>query len=371
MCLLFLVAVFGRVVHFATAATSLYAANCIPYSMKIRDVFFDCATVVGSCIGVGFLSGKEAAAFFGNFTNVFIFAICFFAFCFVVRKACAACQCKTVLQLFSACFGRGKTIVAWLYCLCSLVCAATLLAGVDECFQLALGLPPLVCSVLIALCCLVVLRMCFAFFKVVNVVSVVLIAAYLLLIATLPKPDGGTVTVSKFSPVGYAAFSVATILGVLVSLGQRQKGNCCLYSAICAAVFALLAALAVWCSDFSLSLPLFGRNNSLLLVVLGCLAVFFSVVASICANLMPVLQAAEVVFGGNKNLLAFLLVGLTCALSFLGFDFALKYGYAFVALFGFCVFVAATKVIVQSSLLPIFLARKQRHTSRRPAHKEQ
>lgn len=370
ICLLFLVAVFGRVVHFATAATSLYAANCIPYCMKIRDVFFDCATVVGSCIGVGFLSGKEASIFFGNFTNVFIFAICFFTFCFVVRKACAARQCKTVQQFFSVCFGKGMPVATWLFCLCSLVCAATLLAGVDDCLRNSLGLPKFVCSVVVAICCLVVLCTNFSFLKAINALSVVLIVAYLVAIATLPKA-AGTATVSKFYPVGYAAFSVATILGVLVSLGQKQKGGCCLPSAICAAVFAILAALAVWCSDFSLSLPLFGRNNSVLLVVLGCFAVFFSVVASICANLLPVLQAAEGVFVDNKNLLAFLLVGSTCALSFLGFDFALKYGYAFVSLFGFCVFAAATKVIAQSFLLPIFPARKQRHTSHRPARKEQ
>lgn len=366
---MFLVAVSGRVVHFATAATSLYAANYIQYCMKIRDVFFDCATVVGSCIGVGFLSGKEAATFFGNFTNVFIFGLCFFIFCFVVRKVCSVGHCKTVPQLFSVCFGKCSTVATWLFCLCSLVCAATLLAGVDDCLRDFLCLPPLVCSVAVAFCCLVVLRKGFAFMKVLNAISVVLIVAYLAAIATLPKA-GGTTSVSKFSPIGYAAFSVATILGVLVSLGYKQKSGCFLRCAICGVVFSLLAALAVWCSDFSLSLPLFGRSKSLPLAALGCFAVFSSVVASICANLMPVLQSAEELYCGNKTLLTFVLLASTCALSFLGFDFALKYGYAFVAMFGFCVFAAAARVVIQSSVLPIFLTRQQRHTSRQPAHKE-
>ena len=54
----------------------------------MKDVLSDGATVAGCCIGVGFLSGKEAQLFWGNFAGIGIFALCFFVANTVLRRFC-------------------------------------------------------------------------------------------------------------------------------------------------------------------------------------------------------------------------------------------------------------------------------------------
>lgn len=83
--------------------------------MKMKDVLSDGATVAGCCIGVGFLSGKEAQLFWGNFAGIGIFALCFFVANTILRRFCYQKNCNNVADLLHACFPKTAGVFLTLF----------------------------------------------------------------------------------------------------------------------------------------------------------------------------------------------------------------------------------------------------------------
>ena len=56
----------------------------------------DVSVTVGSCVGVGFLSGKEAQIFWGNGASIAVFAVIFAICTFAIREFCRATHTASV-----------------------------------------------------------------------------------------------------------------------------------------------------------------------------------------------------------------------------------------------------------------------------------
>lgn len=308
--------------------------------MKFRDVFLDCATVVGSCVGVGFISGKEAQVYFGNFGNVVVFAVAFFLLCFVLRRFCAKNNCCTVVQLFRLCFGKFHAIFLALFCCCCVICMSTLLAGVESCLQTVFFFVNFPCySFVAALFAAFFLRKGLKTLKVLNAISVVLTCLFLVFSCIFLRGSTNTEQVPTQMPLVYALFSVTTSLGVIVPLSNGSAVKNLVLSAVSAVVFGLLFVVALIVSDFSLPMPLLGRSNNVVFNIFSAIAVFVGVVCGVTANATPIFQCVSDVFQDDA-FCSVTLFSVAWALSLFGFDFALRFGYIAVAFFGITVIVA-------------------------------
>ncbi len=303
----------------------------IPLSMKVRDVFLDCATVVGSCVGVGFISGKEAEIYFGSFFNVPIFACSFFLLCFVVRRFCAKKRCYNTVQLFQSCFGRFHSVFLALFCFCCVVCMSTLLAGADSCLQSLLWQVNFPCySFAIAIFAALILKKGFKTLKILNALSLVLILFYLVLLLIFCPKTNSFNRVHAGMPMVYAMFSTTTSLGVIVPLSKGSVKRNFWLSVVAAVTLSLLAIIVLCLCDFSLPMPLLGRNDNVFVNFVAVLAVVVCVVCGVVANATPVFDCVRDVFCDDAFCCVTLFL-LAWALSLFGFDFALRYGYFIVA----------------------------------------
>lgn len=322
--------------------------SSILLSMKFRDVFFDCATVVGSCVGVGFISGKEAEIYFGSFSNVPVFACTFFLLCFVVRRFCVKKHCNNTIQLFQCCFGRFNSVFLTLFCFCCIVCISTLLAGADSCLQTLLWSVNFPCySFAIAVCAAFILKKGFKTLKILNAISLVLVLFYLLLALIFCPGENGFSSVSVGMPIVYAMFSTTTSLGVIVPLSKGNVRHNLLLSFVSAAVLALLTAIVLLLCDFSLPMPLLGRNDNVFFNSVAVFAVIACVICGVTANATPVFECVRDVFCDDA-FCCVALCSLAWALSLFGFDFALRYGYfaiAFLCTILICTIFASKKSV--------------------------
>ena len=140
----------------------------------MKDVLSDGATVAGCCIGVGFLSGKEAQLFWGNFAGIGIFALCFFVANTILRRFCYQKNCKNVADLLHACFPKTAGVFLTLFLTCSFVCIVTMLAGVQDCAASFFHTPLPLFSVAVAVISPLLLKKGLASFKILNSPSLLL-----------------------------------------------------------------------------------------------------------------------------------------------------------------------------------------------------
>lgn len=290
-------------------------------------------------MGVGFLSGKEAKMYLGNYFNVALFALVFFVLCFVVRRFCAQNECLTVAQLFRRCFGKFYVHFLALFCCCCTICMSTLLAGADNCLQsLFFSVDFPVYSFVTAAVAALVLKKGIKTLKILNAFSVILIL-FLLTWLLIEGVNSTVQTVSMEKPVIYALFSVTTSLGVLAPLSNRSTKLNLALSAISSIVFGLLFVVALISSDFSLQMPLLGRSDSKIFNLLASVAVFVSVTCGVTANALPIFQCVADVFNDDV-FCCVTLFSLAWTFSLFGFDFALRFCYPIVAVFGVLVVVS-------------------------------
>lgn len=302
--------------------------------MKIREVLLDAATVAGCCIGVGFVSGKEQQLFFGNVANVVLFSLLFLGLNTLVREFARKNGCFDVDTLFASCFGKSAGVFATLFYLCCFVCVVTMLAGVENCLKSFLWEAPLplygaVCAAISA----VVLKKGLKALKILNMVSVALTLAYFVLIGIFTQSSYLPVEVSPIEPVKYALFSLTMSLGVLTPLSNTKKKNNITATAVATLCLSLLIVAVLFLGDFSLELPMIGKTNSLALNLFGALCMVLATVTGVVANALPATRCVSSLFEDDSLCFA-CFFGLALALSMFGFDFALKYGYLFVAVVG-------------------------------------
>lgn len=301
-------------------------------------------------MGVGFLSGKEAKMYLGNYFNVALFALVFFVLCFVVRRFCAQNECLTVAQLFRCCFGKFYAHFLALFCCCCTICMSTLLAGADNCLQsLFFNVDFPAYSFVAAAISALVLKKGIKTLKILNAFSVILIL-FLLTWLLIEGVNSTVQIVSMEKPVIYALFSVTTSLGVIAPLSNRPQKHNLTLSAISSIVFGLLFVVALISSDFSLQMPLLGKSDSKIFNLLASVAVFVSVTCGVTANALPIFQCVADIFDDDV-FCCVTLFSLAWTFSLFGFDFALRFCYPIVAVFGV--------LVVASTLLHKSFAKKR------------
>lgn len=308
----------------------------------------DIAVSVGCCVGVGFLSGKEAQIFFGNGRNVIIFAVIFGISSFAVREFCRVKQCASVGQLSCKLLSKGANAVNTAIVFCSYVCIVTVLAGAEQCLSqlLDIALPLPVFAFAAAVAAAVLCKANVNVVKWVNALLLLLCVVWLLLPAirrgNLPCRE-----VSTFQPVAYALFSVTMSLGITARLGTNctQKENAAISFATAAITAMLMVAVMSLC-DFDKTLPTL-YDLDFPAKIFASVVLLLASVTGLAANALPVVEFVHPLIRDDV-LSAMIVFGSALALSMFGFDFALRLGYITVAFVGAFVVAMATKKLVAS-----------------------
>lgn len=303
---------------------------------KIWLVISDVAVVVGGCVGVGFLSGKEAQVFFGNGVNVAIFGLFFFFANLVTREYCRVNNCQDVNTLSKSMFGKFYAPFEVVISLCCFVCIVTLLAGVEQCLSQLFALSKLpLYAFAAALLATLLLRSKLKALKIANAISVAMAAVLLIILLCkrdVQHPDD--LLVPLYQPIVYALFSVTMSLGVLTQLATSttRKGNL-IASILSAVIISALLLLVLPICDFRLDLPTLGNVDNPLLLTYTVITLLLSAVTGIVANAYPLMRQLQTLIH-DDTLCASLLFSLALAFSMFGFDFAVKVGYVAVGVVG-------------------------------------
>lgn len=317
--------------------------------MKVKDVILDGCTVAGCSLGVGFLCGKEAQVFVGNFANTAIFASCFFVSTLLVRNFCLQKRSFCTESFCNVCFGGAKSIFYALFCACCFVCAVTALSALQHCLQSFLfqtSLPFF--SVVAALISAAVLKSGMKTLKILNVISVALSLLYVVFVAICAKNPCKQLYVAPSKSVKYAFFSVTVSLAVLAPLSKTSAKQNFWATLLATAILGGLTCAIICFADFSLQTPFF-VPNSLPLKIFGAITLLIATVTGVVANALPVVQIAVGIVE-DKTLGVLCVFCLAVAFSTFGFDFILDYGYLFVAAVGVCVTISAAAQLLAKRL---------------------
>lgn len=304
----------------------------------------DVAVTVGCCVGVGFISGKEAQVFFGNKINALVFCAVFFAVNFAVREYCRKQGCSTVHALNKSLFARAVSVFDVLVALCSFVCIVTVLAGVEQClgsiFPLYGKLP--LYAFAAALVSSLLLSRGMSALKIVNIAAVAMaITLVALLFATKNGTNAENLHVPLYQPIVYALFSLTMSLGVVTKLGaESSRSDNLIAVAISSAILTALVLLVLPSGNFNSRLPTIDGITNKYLLAFAVITMLLSAVTGLVANAFPIEQYLYGVIG-DKTLCSAATFGFALAFSVFGFDFAVKVGYALVSLMGAVTFIFA------------------------------
>lgn len=293
---------------------------------KFVKMISDIACCVGCCVGVGFLSGKEADVFFGNYFNVAIFAVTFAAVTFALREFCRQTRSATVEKMSLCLLGKrslwGSAAVAF----CSFVCIVTSLAGAQQFLGATLTVKLPLFAVAIAACSALLLGK-LRLIKLFNVISVITAMALVLFCPMQGVvPIDHSVTFCK--PICYALFSATVSLGLTGKLAADcSRRENALSAIISSALIALLMCAILPKRGLSLTLSESGWG------IFAAVTLLLAAVTGVVANAIPVLELIEDVVG-DRAVSCMLIFGAALALSMLGLDFAVKTGYTAVAALG-------------------------------------
>ncbi len=315
---------------------------------KLAKILGDVAVTVGCCVGVGFLSGKEAQFFWGNDASIALFTAVFALTTFLIREYCRTTQFATVGEM-SKMFKRGAGIWEWAIAFCSFVCSVTVLAGAEQCLAQLLGALPLPVFAFVAAACAGILsRASIKTLKIVNTLALLLAAALLIALFAEGKASQGNSTVPPWRPAVYALFSVTMTLGVSARLGKdcSQRENA-VVSVVSAGLVAMLMFAVLPLCNFDAELPTLDKLG-LPMRLFAALALLLSSVTGLAVNVLPVSELLTSVIP-DKTLCIVLIFGLALALSMFGFDFALRFGYAAVAAVGAATVFTATKKLTTNN----------------------
>ncbi|MCH5159223.1 MAG: hypothetical protein J1F66_00045 [Clostridiales bacterium] len=311
---------------------------------KILQLACDVAVTVGCCVGVGFISGKEAQVFFGNRFNAIIFCVVFFVVNFAVREYCRKHRCDDVHSL-NVSLWRHPTLFDTLIALCSFVCIVTVLAGVEQClgsiFNLGSKLP--LYAFFAALIASLLLNKGMSALKVANVVAVLMaIALIAVLFATRKGDYVEDLQVPLYQPILYALFSLTMSLGVVTKLAVDSSKKENLISTLLSSVIltALMLMVLPTCK-FNAAMPTIGGITNVFLLGFALVTLLISAVTGIIANAYPIAQYLYSVIP-DKTLCCAITFGFALAFSMFGFDFAVKVGYLLVSVMGALIFVFTT-----------------------------
>ena len=307
---------------------------------KILRMLCDVAVTVGCCVGVGFISGKEAQVFFGNKFNAIIFCIMFFAINLAVREHCRKQHCDDVHTLNASLFKRATPFDVGI-ALCSFVCIVTVLAGVEQCLSsiFCLGSKLPLYAFAAAIISSLLLSKGMSALKIVNVIAVVLsIVLIALLFANRSGNYVENLQVPVFQPVVYALFSLTMSLGVVTKLGaDSTKRDNFVATALSSLILTVLVLVVLPTCKFNSKMPTIDGITDKYLLAFALLTLLLSAVTGLVANAFPVVQYLRTVID-DHTLCCAVTFGFALAFSMFGFDFAVKVGYVAVSGMGSVIF---------------------------------
>ncbi|MCH5156321.1 MAG: hypothetical protein J1G02_00415 [Clostridiales bacterium] len=307
---------------------------------KLNALLGDVAVTVGCCIGVGFLSGKEAQVFFGNVFNVAIFAVVFFVANLALREYCRMHRCDTVGRLSSSLFGKVSKVCNVGIALCSFVCIVTVLAGVEQCLSSMFYLSKLpLYAFVTALIATLLLRRDIKALKYANFVAIVMAVILIILLCHNSHECVDNLQVPIYQPIIYALFSITMSLGVTTQLaGKASRNHNVLSAAIASVIVASMMIVMLRLSNSNVQLPALNNITSPILLAYAVVTLLLSAVTGIVANAYPIVQELKSLITDDTVCNA-LIFGTALAFSMFGFDFAVKFGYMLVSAFGLAVVV--------------------------------
>lgn len=298
----------------------------------------DVSVVVGSAVGVGLISGKETQVFTQTVPNILIFAVVYAFVVSIYREFCRKNAVSSTAHLAQVCFGKFSVAFNFALCLCAFVCIVTCLAGVEQCLSSILYLSALpLYAVCVAFCAAIVMAKGFSALKICNVVSLAMTVVLFVLMVLSYKPSASaTAAPQLYMPVIYALFNFTMSLSLTCKLGAKScKRQNVIRSVISAVIIAVAIIVTTFIADFSAPLPALVNLNGFT----KFFAVFTISLTSMCGIVGCALPVTELVDGvvGDKTVSSALVFCFACALSMIGFDFLVKFGYVFVALIGLIV----------------------------------
>ena len=311
---------------------------------KILKMLGDVAVAVGCCIGVGFLSGKEAQVFFGNKINVAIFAAVFFIVTYIIREYSRKKNCTDINELSQSMFGKYSTVMNVGIALCSFVCIVTVLAGVEQCLSQMYYLSKLpLYAFAAAFIAAILLKFGLKALKIANAVSVIMATVLIIvLVCTNENQNAEQLSVPFYQPIVYALFSVTMSLGVITQLASDSTKKENLIASILAAVILAVFLLVILpLCNMTLSLPALGNISHPILIFYTILTLLLSAVTGVVANAYPILHYLNAVTH-DETLNCALIFLAALAFSMFGFDFAVKFGYLLVSVVGLIILFTAS-----------------------------
>ena len=305
--------------------------------MKVKEILQEGMLIVGSVVGVSFVTGKEAQAFVGNAKNITLFAVVFALSTLLLRLFCNKYQLQNTCEFAQFAFQKWGYVVYFALFGCFFVCLVTTLATVESCFEQIVGKMPFsIWSAIVVLLSAVVLKWEASAFKVVSTLAFA--GAFVTFLFMSLQGNTSTATdVTPLSTILYSFFSLTMVLPVCCTSKKRSaKEN--LLCVLCAtAIVALLLWWVEGVADFTLQLPIGAKLKGVGKACL-CLTVMLCGLSGTLANALPICQGLCDVIA-NKKLLKFVVLALAWAFSCFGLDWLLKYGYLFVSLVGLVIVI--------------------------------
>lgn len=305
--------------------------------MKKLQVISDIAVVAGCFVGIGFLSGKEAQTFVGNYANATIFAAVFCAANYIIREFCRRNNCGDTATLSRRLWGKFSGTFDTALCLCCFVCIVTVLAGIEQCLSQLLYICKIpLYSIAAAAIGVFVLRRGMSALKTANGVGIVC-AIVLIIILYVTRRDDFTQQYdvpSADKSVIYALFTTTASLGVLTQLSAQSNAKQNVICAVGAAALLLLLTIIIMpLCNCGGNLPTLDGITNRYIKIYAMITLLICGVTGTVANAYPIVKQLHSVIP-DDSLCAFMVYISAAAFGMFGFDFAVKAGYFCVSIMG-------------------------------------
>lgn len=306
----------------------------------------DVALTVGACIGVGVASGKEPLLLVGK--NFFLFAATFIVGATLVRKYCHERKITDVATFCKNCFGKLSAVACTVFAACNAVCISAMTICAEKCLSQLFALTDLpIYAVCLCVCATMLAKSNLNTLRLFNGLGVILCVAWLIF-ATQNNVDSVTdqPNVSPAATALYATFSVMMSLSIHAKNAQRQGSH----------LIAILASATILCGIFAMvslcatsngNFPTLSAKTPVGAKILAGVAVFLTTVSSLACNVLPISAlTADII--PSKTLRIACIFCVTTALSVIGADSLMTYGYTIAGLLGVATLVSVAWQLIDS-----------------------
>lgn len=276
-------------------------------------------------VGVGMLSGKENQLFVGGTANVMLFAVVFACANFLFGEWARQTNCRDGESLCTATFGKGAPLALFLLLAADTLTATAILSGTESALQkLTTNFPLPMFGVVI---CLLAAALSKGRGRTASIAARVSLAlAAILLAATIGRNDYAAAPQPPIKTMVYAMFCATMLLG----LQCKNHGDTAGENALTAALTTLLLT--------SIVLPIALRGGitpggKAYIAVPAAACFVLSASTGVYATSKNSIEFTSTLFG-DKSLAVYVYFAFCLALSMVGADIAINFGYTCAAVVG-------------------------------------